>query len=292
MKKLLAEYENYLKTSMSNNTVDSYIRDITKFLNEAGVHKKRELSLLDEQNVNKYIDSLIKKGSAYASAARSVVSLRNFFNFCFDNKVLKSVVNVNLEIPVQKRPLPDTISFEEVVAILDSPDAKTVKGMRDKALLELMYATGAKVSEIISLRITDIGLKNEIVVISSAKKNRFVPMGKACVEALSLYLKEGRPKIPSAESTDKLFVNFYGEPLSRQGCWKIIKKYIEKAGVRGNVTAQTIRHSFALHLLSNGADAQSVSEMMGYSDVYSTKIYMDVLNNKIKNVYKNSHPRA
>lgn len=173
---------------------------------------------------------------------------------------------------------------------MEAPDANTVKGKRDRAMLEVMYATGARVSELISLKVSDVSLKNEMAVLTTGRSHRLVPLGKAAIAALIDYIKV-RSNIKNS-SSDALFLNFYGGPLTRQGFWKIIKHYIKESGISDNVTAQTLRHSFALHLLKNGADAESVSEMLGYSDVSSTKIYLEVMNNKIKDVYKNAHPRA
>lgn len=292
MKTLLFNYKNYLYETSSKNTTDSYMSDLKKFLKHIKASFPIVLTRVNEEEITDYINLLRNQGMAHSSLSRTVAALRKFFQYCANEGVIEKELVINPEIPSSKRKLPDTISFDEVVKILEAPDVKTVKGMRDKAMLELMYATGARVSEIINLSVTDVSLKNEVVAINSGEKHRFVPMGKACINALFLYLKEGRQKIPEQEKSDKLFLNFYGEVLTRQGCWKIIKHYIEKVGIRGNVTAQTLRHSFALHLLNNGADVHSVSEMMGYSDVASAKIYLEVMNDNIKNVYRSAHPRA
>ena len=292
MNNLIAEYSAYLNENSTKNTAMSYIRDLIKFFSEMEIRSESDFLKLTEDDIGEYIAILKNRGMAYSSLARTVSSLRKFFIYCETSGILDKDLTKNAEIPKYQRKLPDTLSFEEVVKILEAPTLSNVKGIRDRAMLEIMYATGAKVSEIINLKVNDISLKNEMIVISSENKHRFVPMGKSAVDALVLYLKESRKKIPGSDKSDILFLNFYGEPLTRQGFWKMIKKYIEIAGVKGNVTAQTIRHSFALHLLSNGADVHSVSEMMGYSDDASVKIYFDVMNNKMKNVYRKAHPRA
>lgn len=292
MNNLIYEYTNYLDENSTQNTKMSYLRDLTKFISEMEITRLSDISNLSEDDIGEYIAILKNRGMAYSSLARTVASLRKFFVYCQSRGIVCEDLTKNAEVPRHRRKLPDTISFEEIVRILEAPDISNIKGIRDKAMLEMMYATGAKVSELINLRVNDISLKNEMVVINSGSKHRFVPLGKSAVDSMVLYLKEARRKIPSSDKSDILFLNFYGDPLTRQGFWKIIKQYIEIAGIKGNVTPQTIRHSFALHLLSNGADTRSVSEMMGYSDETSVKIYFDVMNNKIKNVYRKAHPRA
>lgn len=292
MQKLLEKYNDYLTETLKANTAASYMQDLMKFVNERGLKTVSDIAKITSEDVNEYIIVIKNRGTAYSTLSRNVSSLKRFFSYCKNGGIITTNIIIDAQIPQRQRKLPDTITFDEVVRILEAPDITTVKGMRDKAMLELMYATGARVSEIINLKVNDVGLKNEVVVISYSGKTRFVPLGRTAVQSVLLYLKDGRSKIPMSEKSDVLFLNFYGTPLTRQGFWKIIKCYIEAAGVSGNVTAQTLRHSFALHLLSNGADVHSVSEMMGYSDVASTKIYLDVMNNKIKNVYKKAHPRA
>lgn len=292
MDKLLLSYKAYLENTASENTVLSYMGDLVKFIREYSIVTKKELTALTGDKVEEYISLLKSRGMAYTSISRTVASLKKFFNYCTAEGVITADLTEKIDIPQSKRKLPNTITSEEVVKLLEAPDESTVKGIRDKAMLELMYATGARVSELITLKVGDVSLKNEIVILTNGGKHRFVPLGKAAIEAMLIYLKDGRSSLVSDESSDVLFLNFYGQPLTRQGFWKIIKRYIKETGIKGNVTAQTIRHSFALHLLKNGADVHSVSEMLGYSDVSSTKIYIDVMNNKIKEVYHSAHPRA
>lgn len=292
MKKLIDEYKEYLSQSRSDNTVESYMSDLSKFLGETGISTKKALMKVKADSVNLYIQNLKSSGVSYSSVLRSIAALRKFFGYCFDMGVIKSNPTLTIQPPKAQRKLPVTMSDEEVVMLLEAPDKSTLKGMRDSAMLELMYATGARVGEIVNLRMGDISLKNEVVMLETGDKSRFVPIGKVAIEALYTYLRDCRPEMATDMSGDALFLNLYGEPLSRQGFWKIVKGYIEKCKLQIGITPQTLRHCFALHMLRNGADTHSVSELMGYSDDASTKIYIEVLNNRIREIYKKAHPRA
>ncbi len=292
MERVLINFEDFLSNELAENTVLSYMGDVSRFLNEMNITTKKQFSSVAEEDLEKYLELLKNKGHSYASICRVVSSLKKFYRFCVDEKILKNNITTKLETTGQKRKLPNTLTLEEVEKLLEIPDVTTIKGIRDKAMLEIMYATGCKVSEIINLRISDVSINNEFIMLSQGKKKRMVPIGRMAVDAVVNYLRQSRDKIPSADKSDVLFLNFYGKPLSRQGYWKIVKYYIEKCGIVGNITPQTIRHCFALHLLANGADIESVSEMLGHSDIASTKIYYDVMNDKMKQVYRKAHPRA
>ncbi len=292
MEKILNDYREYLCISASSNTVNSYISDLAKFLRENEIKTCSDLKKINADSVEEYVSWLKTKGMEYSTISRIIASLRKFFLYCIKIKLLNQDFTVGIEIPKVGRKLPDVMTYDEVVSLIEAPDITTTKGIRDKAMLEMMYATGAKVSEVINLKLSDISFKNEIAVIHSGDKHRFIPLGKACIDAVRLYLHEARDEMVTDKSDDTLFLNFYGQPMTRQGFWKVIKQYITKLDIGKNITPRSIRHSFALHLLKNGADAESVSEMLGYSDVASTKIYIDVMNDKIKEVYKTSHPRA
>ncbi len=292
MKKILADYKHLLEENCSYNTALAYMGDLLRFIEENGITTKKSLVKLKSKDVSDYILLLKSRGMAYSSVSRTVASLKKFFDYCRDNGIIAINFTDEIERPKITRNLPNTLTNEDVVKLLEAPDVTTLKGIRDRAMLEFMYATGARVSEVIGLKTGDVSLKNELVVLTSGKKRRFVPLGKVAIDTIYAYMKDCRPEIASADSGDVFFLNLHGQPLTRQGFWKIIKTYITEVGIDSDVTAQTLRHSFALHLLSNGADIQSVSEMLGYSDVSSTKIYLEVMNNKIKEVYKNAHPRA
>ena len=292
MKKMLLAYKSYLSDSCAENTVHSYMGDLTKFIKDCGIKTKKDVQKLKSDTVNEYVQSLRNSGASYSSVLRSVASLKKFFGYCLSEGIIKKDPTIEVETPRVQRKLPDTMTDEDVVLLLEAPDCNTLKGIRDRAMLELMYATGARVSELIALKTGDVSLKNEVIVLTTGKKSRFVPMGRVAIETLYKYLQDCRPLMATEQSGDTFFLNFYGEPLSRQGFWKIVKSYIEKCKLNPGITPQTLRHSFALHLLKNGADTQSVSEMLGYRDVSSTKIYLEVLNNRIRDIYKKSHPRA
>ena len=292
MNELLLSYEQFLSETKSKNTRLSYIADLTKFIKEAVISSIEELKSVDTASLTSFYKMLEMKGMAHSSILRISASLKKFFSFLKNRGIIEKNPALEVELPPIQRKLPNTLTSEQVIKLLESPDTASPKGIRDRAMLELMYATGAKVSEMISLKVSDVSIKSEIVMITSSSGKRVVPLGRAAIDAMNLYLKRGRPEIENSDKTDILFLNFRGTPLTRQGFWKIIKYYIEKAGISGAVTAQTLRHCFALHLLENGADAHSVSEMLGYSDVASTKIYMDVMSSRIKKVYKDAHPRA
>ncbi len=292
MNNLLLSYKAYLEDTLSKNTALSYMGDLMRFIKEINLRSTLDLGRINEKTIVEYVNFLKNQGMAYSSVARTVASLKRFMLYCKEKGYIQKDINLKIDIPSPNRKLPGTLSEAEVVRILEAPDTKTFKGIRDKAMLEIMYATGAKVSEIVNIKINDVSLKNEMIIISDGKKQRFIPLGREAIDAATKYLKDCRKHLISNQSSDFMFLNFYGQPLTRQGFWKIVKRYIKDAGIPANVTAQTLRHSFALHLLKNGADAQSVSEMLGYSDVSSTKVYIDIMNNKIKEVYKNTHPRA
>lgn len=292
MKKLMNAYKSYLSANCSENTRLSYMSDLSKFFSDFGISTKKDLVKIKADSINGYIQNLRSTGVSYSSVLRSIAALRKFFSYCVDNDIIKKNPTEGVEAPKVQRKLPVTMTDEEVVSLLEAPDKTTDKGLRDSAMLELMYATGARVGEIVNLKMGDISLKNEVVVLETGEKSRFVPIGHIAIEALYRYLRDCRAKMATEKSGDAVFLNFYGEPLSRQGFWKIVKGYIEKCRLNPRMTPQTLRHSFALHMLRNGADAHSVSEMLGYSDVASTKIYKEVLNNRIRDIYKKSHPRA
>ncbi|MBQ6794910.1 MAG: tyrosine recombinase [Clostridia bacterium] len=292
MKKLISAYENALWNECAKNTVQSYMIDLEKFLKECNVKTKKDLLKIKADTVNDYIQNRKNLGVSYSSVLRSVASLKKFFGYAFEAGITKRNPAEGINMPKPQRKMPITMTDEEVVDLLEAPDKATLKGIRDSAMLELMYATGARVSEIVGLKTGDVVLKNEVVILQTGKKSRYVPIGSVAIDALYKYIKDCRGEIATEKSGDSFFLNLYGEPMSRQGFWKIVKGYIEKCGLNPGITPQSLRHSFALHMLRNGADARAVSEMLGYSDVSSTKIYMDVLNNRIRDIYKSSHPRA
>ncbi|MFL0196909.1 site-specific tyrosine recombinase XerD [Clostridium sp. WILCCON 0269] len=288
---LLGYAEQLEKKHMSKNTLDAYIRDISRFCDFIK-KRKGNLESVEVVSIMAYVQYLQKEGKAISSIVRNIVSLRNFYKYL----MIKGVINENpllyYEIPKVKHNIPKVLTIDEVDKLLSSPDFSTYKGIRDKAMLEIMYAAGMKVMELLSLTIYDIDLKFSHIRCRSLKNNeRAVPIGSVAVEYLKNYLNI-RPKL-NVYNLDTLFLNLRGAPMSRQGFWKIVKYYAKEAKIDKDINAFTLRHSFAVHLLQNGADIKSVQELLGHKDLSATQIYSAVLKkNKIAEVYKKSHPRA
>ena len=276
----------------SANTIQSYKSDVIQyivFLNTKGIN---DISKSTKKTVNSYMEFLKKEGKASSTISRTLASLRAFYLFLTQNKVIAKDPTKDLEAPHVEKKLPNILSTREVDKLLEQPNEKEPKGIRDKAMLELLYATGIKVSELISLNIQDINLSVGFVKCQSGKKERYIPIGNIAKSALKKYIKDARPVMISSTDSDILFVNCNGSALSRQGFWKIIKQYSKQAEISAEITPHTIRHSFAAHLLENGADLKSIQEMLGHSDISSTQVYSHLVNSKIKDVYARSHPRA
>mgnify|MGYP002410270781 FL=1 len=276
---------------MSKNTMDAYVRDIDKFFNFIK-DRKESVEKVEIISIMAYVQYLQKAGKAVSSIVRNIVSLRNFYKYL----MLKGIVNENpilyYQIPKIVHNVPEVLTIEEVDKLLSSPDLSTDKGIRDKAMLEVMYAAGMKVMELLNLTLYDINLKLSYVKCSNSKNNeRIVPIGSVAVKYLKKYL-DIRQEL-NVYNLDILFLNLKGVKMSRQGFWKIIKYYAKEAKIDKNINAFTLRHSFAVHLLQNGADIKSVQELLGHKDLSATQIYSSVLKrNKIAEVYKKSHPRS
>ena len=276
----------------SANTIQSYKSDVIQyivFLNTKGIN---DISKSTKKTVNSYMEFLKNEGKASSTISRTLASLRAFYLFLTQNKVIAKDPTKDLEAPHVEKKLPNILSTREVDKLLEQPNEKEPKGIRDKAMLELLYATGIKVSELISLNIQDINLSVGFVKCQSGKKERYIPIGNIAKSALKKYIKDARPVMISSTDSDILFVNCNGSALSRQGFWKIIKQYSKQAEISAEITPHPIRHSFAAHLLENGADLKSIQEMLGHSDISSTQVYSHLVNSKIKDVYARSHPRA
>lgn len=279
------------KKQVSKNTLDAYVRDISKFCDFI---KNRDENIKDIEvvSVMAYVQYLQKEGRAVSSIIRNIVSLRSFYKYL----MLKGVVDENpvlyYDMPKVKHTIPKILTVDEVDKLLDSPDLSKDKGVRDKAMLETMYASGMKVMELLSLTIYDINLKlSYIKCRNSRNQERIIPIGSIAVKYLKKYLNV-RNRL-NTYNLDFLFLNLRGVQMSRQGFWKIVKYYAEKSDIDKNINAFTLRHSFAVHLLQNGADIRSVQELLGHKDLSATEIYESILKkNKIAEVYKKAHPRA
>ncbi len=289
----LSEYERWLRTEKraSANTVSSYLRDVRQFLTYLSA---LDLSLeqVDGSRVETYRGTLLAQGKSAATATRSIASLKSFYTYL----QLAGQVSTNpaKEVTFAKaeRKLPEILTHNEVDLLLAQPDCRDIKGFRDKAMLELLYATGIRVSELIGLNVDDLNLSASVIYCESRGKRRMIPLYPSAVQILREYLARVRPQLVLQQEETALFVNLTGHRLSRQGFWKIIKFYQEKAGIYKDITPHTLRHSFAAHLLENGADLRSIQEMLGHSDISSTQIYTQVVGQKLKAVYAKAHPRA
>ena len=293
MSELLDLFEEYLKTEKraSANTVSSYLRDMRQF--EAAMSSQdTELEEVLTQDVERYAASLTRKGKSAATVTRSIASIKSFYSCLIalgivDHNPAKGVVAAKVE-----RKLPQILTGKEVELFLEQPRCVDAKGYRDHAMLELLYATGIRVSELISLDLKDLNLSAGFIRCASRGKERIIPLYHTAVKALQDYVRDIRPQLIADGGEQALFVNMNGERMSRQGFWKIIKYYQEKAGIEKDITPHTLRHSFAVHLLENGADLRSIQEMLGHADISSTQIYTHVVKHQLKDVYQKAHPRA
>ena len=291
---LIHAYENYLAKvkQASNNTVASYMRDIRQF---ADWLSREAVSILDvsQENIGEYLTYLQQQGKSSATASRSLASLKNFYAYVVTSGFLEeSPVTAEIHVDRGEKKLPQILSGKEVELLLAQPSCVDAKGFRDKAMLELMYATGIRVTELIELNIEDLNLELGLVKCTSAKKTRAIPLYPAALKAITVYVRDIRPGMIADPSEKALFVNVSGGRMSRQGFWKILKYYQTKAGIEKEITPHTLRHSFAVHLLENGADLGSLQELMGHSDISSTQMYTHMINQKLKSVYSKCHPKA
>lgn len=292
---MIRAYENYLVKvkQASNNTVCSYMRDIRQFsqwLDHVGAVDILNASQL---NISKYLAHLQEQGKSGATASRALASLKNFYAYLVSTGFLEaSPISDEIHVDRGEKKLPQVLTGKEVELLLAQPSCVDPKGYRDKAMLEVMYATGIRVSELIDLNLDDVNLELGILKCSNSKKTRAIPLYPAALRALSVYIKEVRLLMIADPLETALFVNIGGSRMSRQGFWKILKFYQAKAGIEKEITPHTLRHSFAVHLLENGADLGSLQELMGHSDISSTQMYAHMINHKLKSVYDKCHPKA
>ena len=290
----MAGYEEWLiqERQASANTLCSYMRDIRQF----GAWLEREhieVSQVAQDDLKRYTGHLGQNGKSNATIVRSVAALKSFYDYMMTTHSITVNPTKGFSPLRTERRLPEVLTSKEVDLLLEQPDVSDPKGCRDKAMLELLYATGIRVSELVSLDMQDINLSASFVRCRSRKnRERMVPLYQAAVCALLSYLNEVRPQLVDDPGETALFVNMNGERMSRQGFWKIVKGYQERAGIRQEITPHTLRHSFAAHLLENGADLKSIQQMMGHADISATQIYTQVVNQRLQDVYARAHPRA
>lgn len=293
MERQLKYFFDFLENDkkLSENTLQSYKRDLKQFkryLEACELHYNR----VKEEDIKDYIKELQEQGKKPSSISRCIASIRSFYQFVLKNKKIKVDPTQNIQSPKIEKRVPSVLTAKEVELLLDQPKDVDLKGIRDKAMLEFAYATGMRVTEIISLNIDDINLEEGYVVCKHDNKQRTIPLGNMSLKALKEYVEEARDILVKTEGEQALFVNINGSRLTRQGFWKIIKYYKEQAHIKKDITPHVLRHSFATHLLQNGADLKAIQTMLGHSDISSTQVYMQFQDDGLKNVYRKAHPRA
>ncbi len=292
---IIQAYENYLSKvkQASENTISSYMRDIRQFSEWMQLGGTSDVLNATQANIRDYLLHLQEEGKSGATASRSLASLKNFYAYVVSSGFLESSpVSSDIHVKRGEKKMPQILTGKEVELLLEQPACVDPKGYRDKAMLEVMYATGMRVTELISLNVEDVNLNLSVVKCHSGRKSRVIPLYPAAQKALAVYMSDVRGTMISDISEEALFVNVGGTRMSRQGFWKILKYYQAKAGIEKEITPHTLRHSFAVHLLENGADLGSLQELMGHSDISSTQLYAHMINQKIKSVYQKCHPKA
>ena len=292
---IIHAYENYLikVKQASENTISSYMRDIRQFSEWAQQDGITDILSATQVNISDYLAYLHAQGKPGATVSRSLASLKNFFAYAVSSGFLvESPVSGDIHVQRGEKKLPQILTGKEVELLLAQPSCVDPKGYRDKAMLEVMYATGMRVTELINLNVEDVNLELGVIKCHSGKKSRAIPLYPAAQKALAIYLEDVRSVMILKPTEQALFVNISGTRMSRQGFWKILKYYQAKAGIEKEITPHTLRHSFAVHLLENGADLGSLQELMGHSDISSTQMYTHMVNQKLKSVYQKCHPKA
>ena len=276
---------------LSDNTLQSYKRDIIQYQNyleENGINYAK----VSKEDIKAYLNYLKQIGKKPSTISRNLASIRSFYQFSIRNKKIKNDPTEDVQSPKIEKRVPSVLTAQEVELLLEQPKDVDLKGTRDKAMLEFAYATGMRVTEIINLNIEDVNLEGEYVICRVGSKQRNIPLGSLSLKALKEYIDEARPILIRNEKEKALFVNVNGQRLTRQGFWKIIKYYKEQAHIEKDITPHVLRHSFATHLLQNGADLKAIQTMLGHSDISSTQVYMQFQDPGLKDIYQKAHPRA
>jgi len=282
-----------VERGLAKNTLDSYRRDLNKFIGY--LHRQGIINLndVDRRMIMSFMEDLHNHNRAAATISRNLAAIRSFYSFLLQENMVSSNPSAELDAPKIPKRLPNVMTVSQVARLMEQPNCTNAAGMRDKAMLELLYATGIRVSELVDLDLVDVNLEMGFLrCLGKGSKERIVPMGQKAVEAVGTYLQKGRVKLVRNSEVEAVFVNIHGGRLTRQGFWKILKKYVRQAGFEGDITPHTLRHSFATHLLENGADLRAVQEMLGHSDISTTQIYTQVTAIHLRDVYQQSHPRA
>lgn len=288
--KLFLEFLQQEK-KLSDNTLQSYRRDILQYEEYVGKNKIN-YAKVNQEDVKTYLEHLKEIGKKPSTVSRNLASIRSFYQFLIRIKKVKHDPTENIQSPKIEKRVPNVLTSQEVELLLEQPKNIDLKGIRDKAMLEFAYATGMRVTEIISLDINDVNMEEAFVICRNGSKQRNIPLGSLSLKALKEYIEEARPILIKNENEKALFVNINGDRLTRQGFWKIIKYYKEQAHITKDITPHVLRHSFATHLLQNGADLKAIQTMLGHSDISSTQVYMQFQDPGLKDIYQKAHPRA
>lgn len=291
---LVRAYENYLAKvkQASANTVSSYMRDIRQYEQWLKANAEKDVVDATQLNIAQYLEFLEQEGRSAATKSRNLASLKNFYAYVVSSGFIEKTPVTEIKVDRGEKKLPQILTGREIELLLAQPVCVDAKGYRDKAMLEIMYATGMRVTELIELDVDDVNLELGIIKCAGSKKSRAIPLYPAALKALTAYLRDIRGSMIADPDEQALFVNVGGSRMSRQGFWKILKHYQTTAHIEKEITPHTLRHSFAVHLLENGADIGSVQELMGHSDISSTQMYTHMINQKLKSVYDKFHPKA
>ena len=294
MEKEIKAFITYLHNvkGTSANTEMSYKRDLEKvqhFMESRGI---RETAGVTEKDLEEYVKYLEDNRFAAATVSRNIASIKAFYHYMVQEGIVTKDISESLKAPKIEKKIPEIMSPDEVVRLLEQPSGNSHKEIRDKAMLELLYATGIRVTELITLKVSDVNMPMSFILCRDRNKERIIPFGTEARNALAKYLDGTRDEMLENKSSDVLFANCSGQPMSRQGFWKLIKYYAKKADIKADITPHTLRHSFAAHLVENGADLRSVQEMLGHSDISTTQIYANLNHNHIREVYAKAHPRG
>ena len=294
MEKEINTFITYLHNvkGTSANTEMSYKRDLEKvqhFMESRGIHEASEVS---GQDLSDYVKYLEDNKFAAATVSRNIASLKAFYHYMMQEGMVEEDLSDSLKAPKIEKKIPEIMSTDEVIRLLEQPSGNSPKEIRDKAMLELLYATGIRVTELITLKLSDVNMPMSFIMCRDRNKERIIPFGTEAKNAMARYLDGTRDEMLENKSSDVLFANCSGQPMSRQGFWKLIKYYAKKADIKADITPHTLRHSFAAHLVENGADLRSVQEMLGHSDISTTQIYANLNHSHIREVYAKAHPRG
>lgn len=294
MDEVIEEFIVYLHNvkKASENTYMSYRRDLYKFASFLATCGIAGVEEIQPDHLKGYVEYLQAERFKPATISRHIASIKAFYHYLYKEHLVKCDISDVMRAPKVVRPLPGVMTVDEVVRLLEQPGNSTPKELRDKAMLELLYATGIRVTELLMLKITDINLQMGFLICRDMHKERIIPFGNKARNALLMYMENGRDALLAGDDSEVLFLNCSGQPMSRQGFWKLIKFYANKGGINTDITPHTLRHSFAAHLVENGADLRSVQEMLGHSDISTTQIYATITHNHLREVYQKAHPRG